>query len=145
MDRGDQREVQVNKVLRVHQARGAGMDQWAPVERLDHQVWEKKETEELKARRDVPVLLALLVLWGQKVLQESRVPMEFQVLQVQRVSRVKQEPQERLVIEEHRVYQESKVTQERGEHVEYQVNQDNLDHKALEDQRDLKEVEVKQA
>lgn len=49
------------------------------------------------------------------------------------------------MIEEHRVYQESKVTQERGEHVEYQVNQDNLDHKALEDQRDLKEVEVKQA
>lgn len=36
---------QVNRVLRGHRARGAGRDQWANVEKLDHLVLERKETK----------------------------------------------------------------------------------------------------
>lgn len=36
---------QANKELRDHKARGAGRDQWDPVESLDHLVLERKETK----------------------------------------------------------------------------------------------------
>lgn len=141
MAQEEQKEVQVNQVLRDHQARGAGRDRWALGVRLDHQVLERKDP---KASKDVQVLLVLLDLWGQKVQMESRVPQEASVLQGRRVFRVKQELQEQKVIEELQECQDLKETRERGDHVDQQVNLDNLDHKALPDPRDPGEMQVSQ-
>ncbi|KAM7418398.1 hypothetical protein PAMA_015835 [Pampus argenteus] len=108
---------QVNQVPRDHQARGAGRDRWAPAERLDHLVLERKETKDLKVRQDVLVLLVLLDLWGRKVLL------------VQRASPVKRELQEQKV---NRDNLDHKALLDQRDLQELEVNRDHLVKSSLQ-------------
>lgn len=135
--------MQVNLVLRAHQARGAKRDQWDPVERLDHLGLERKETKDLQVSQEVVVSLVLPDLWGLKVKWESKVPLGCPGLLAHKATKVKQGLLEQKVTEEHQDHKVSKGTGESRENADHRVNQDNLDHKAQLDQLDLKDLWVR--